>query len=49
MELNVFSTETNGVVRIDSKEFNSKVHLHRNTHKAFSKEDIASFGGKKAE
>jgi len=43
MLLNVYSTETKGVIQVDSSKLNPEVHLHRNTLEAFSKKDLKSF------
>ena len=46
MLLNVYSKETESVIKIDSSKLNPEVHFHRNTQEAFSKEDLKGFGVK---
>jgi len=46
MLLNVYSSETASVIKVDSAKLNPEIHFHRNTKEAFSKEDLKSFGVK---
>lgn len=41
--INVFNKETALVEKIDSSELDTKIHFNRNTHKAFTSEEIESF------
>lgn len=49
MLIKVFNKETASLETIDSKDLNVSIHTHRNTHEAFTKEDLESFGYKKTE
>lgn len=46
MILNVYNSQTEKVVKIDSSKFDSKKHSHRNSHREFTKEELTSFGVK---
>jgi len=46
MLIKVYNQEKEVFETIDSSKLDSKVHVHRNTLEAFTKEDIKSFGGK---
>lgn len=46
MILNVFNTESGNIEKVDVKNLNPEIHVHRNSIEKFSKEDLASFGYK---
>lgn len=41
--INVFNKETALIEKIDSSKLDTKIHFNRNTHEAFTNEDIESF------
>lgn len=44
MLLNVYSTESQSVIQIDSADLNPEIHLHLVAKTKFSQEDLDSFG-----
>lgn len=47
MAIKVFNKETALVETIEEKDFVKTKHVHRNTHKEFTKEELETFGIKK--
>lgn len=44
MAIKVFNKETALVETIEEKDFVKTKHVHRNTHKEFTKEELETFG-----
>jgi hypothetical protein len=45
--LKVFNKETASIEKVELKDLDVKKHFHLNTHEAFAKEQLESFGFKK--
>lgn len=43
MLINVFNKETASVEKVEVSKIDTKIHFHRNTHEAFTKEDLEWF------
>lgn len=44
MAIKVFNKETTLIETIEEKDFVKTKHVHRNTHKEFTKEELETFG-----